>query len=133
MDDDRRKRLEALYRRAQTDAERAVEREVFGTNEGIWSYTTPEQAEELARVLKLATGKLVLDVGAGRGWPSVYLARTTGCSVVATDVPAGSAWSCYQRATRDGITDRYAPVRASGTHLPFRSAAFDAVVHTDVL
>jgi cyclopropane fatty-acyl-phospholipid synthase-like methyltransferase len=133
MDDDRRRRLEALYRRAPTEAERAVEREVFGTAEGIWSYTTPEQADELARVLKLAPGKLVLDVGAGRGWPSVYLARTTGCVVVATDIPAGSAWSCYQRATRDGLTARYTSMRASGTHLPFRSAVFDAVVHTDVL
>ena len=42
----------------------------FGTNEGIWSYTTPAQADMLAGELKLGPDSVVLDVGSGRGWPS---------------------------------------------------------------
>jgi len=76
---------------------------------------------------------LVLDIGSGRGWPSVYLSRTTGCSVVATDLPVGSPHLAARRAARDGVANRYASLRCSATHLPFRSRAFDAVIHTDVL
>jgi len=133
MDEQRRKRYEEVYRRDPTDAERAMERDVFGTDEGIWSYATPAQADALARHLKLRPGKLLLDVGSGRGWPSVYLARTTGCSVVATDVPAGSPHTAARRAGGNGVATRYASLRASGTHLPFHSRTFDAVIHTDVL
>ena len=133
MDEDRRKRWEALYGRELSEAELAVEREVFGTAEGIWSYTTLEQADALGRKLDLRAEQLVLDIGSGRGWPSLYLARTTGCSVVATDLPAGSPHLAARRATRDGVASRYASLRCSATHLPFRPHAFDAVIHTDVL
>ena len=133
MDEDRRKRWEALYGRELSEAELVVEREVFGTAEGIWSYTTLEQADALGRKLDLRAEHLVLDIGSGRGWPSVYLTRTTGCSVVATDLPAGSPHLAARRAARDGVAGRYASLRCSATHLPFRSRTFDAAIHTDVL
>jgi cyclopropane fatty-acyl-phospholipid synthase-like methyltransferase len=133
VDEERRKRWEASYGRELTEAELALEREVFGTAEGIWSYTTLEQADALAQELDLRPRRLVLDIGCGRGWPSVYLARTTGCSFVATDLPAGSPHLAARRAARNGVAARYASLRCSATHLPFRSRAFDAVIHTDVL
>jgi cyclopropane fatty-acyl-phospholipid synthase-like methyltransferase len=133
VDEKRRKRWEALHGRELTEAEIAVEREVFGTAEGIWSYTTLDQADALGRELDLRPGRLALDIGSGRGWPSVYLARTTGCSIVATDLPAGSPHLAARRAARDGVAKRYASLRCSATHLPFRPRSFDAVIHTDVL
>jgi len=133
VDEERRKRWEESYGRELTEAKLALEREVLGTAEGIWSYTTLEQADVLGRELDLVPGRLVLDIGSGRGWPSVYLARTTGCSGVATDLPAGSPHLAARRAARDGVAGRYASLRCSATHLSFRSRSFDAVIHTDVL
>src|SRR3546814_10215938 len=72
MDEDRRRRYEEVYGRDVAEAEREDEREVFGTDEGIWSYTTPAQAEMLVGELDLGPGGVLLDVGSGRGWPSVY-------------------------------------------------------------
>jgi len=129
-------RLQELFKyygRTQSRAELAVEREVHGVNAGINSYTTPAQADLLAQVLQLGPSVRLLDVGAGSGWPGVYLAGKTGCSVVLTDVPVEGIRNATGRAAREGVYETCAFAVASGTDLPFRSRAFDAVIHTDVL
>ncbi|HET6953652.1 MAG TPA: methyltransferase domain-containing protein, partial [Acidimicrobiales bacterium] len=69
----------------------------------------------------------------GQGWPGLYLARTTGCQVVLTDVPFEGPAAAAGRAARDGISERAWPLLALGQALPLRPASVDAVVHTDVL
>jgi ubiquinone/menaquinone biosynthesis C-methylase UbiE len=110
-----------------------VEREVHGVNAGITSYTTVAQADRLAQALGLRAGVLLLDVGAGNGWPGLRLAEQTGCDVVLTDVPAAGVYRAAARAIERRVEGRCAFAVASGTHLPFRARSFDAVVHTDVL
>jgi len=108
-----------------------IERRVIG---GVWGangYTTVEQADELARRLQLGPGDLLVDVGTGRGWPAVYLAAATGCTVVGTDMPLDPLRRAARRARAEGVDG--AMVAASARHLPFRTRSFDAAVHTDVL
>jgi protein-L-isoaspartate O-methyltransferase len=121
------------YARRLSLAELAVEREVHGINAGITSYTTPAQAGMLADALALAPGVRVLDVGAGSGWPGVYLAKKTGCACVLTDVPAAAIRIAAARAAKQEVLARCSSAVASGTHLPFRAKSFDAVMHSDVL
>ena len=102
----------------------------LGVAYGSTGYTTRAQADRIAGHLALAPGVRLADIGAGSGWPGVYFASTTGCTVVGTDLPV------------DGLRGRrHAPPRpcragyvvASGKRQPLRSGVFDAVVHTDVL
>ena len=65
----------------------AIEERVIGATWGANGYTTLEQADELGRRLHLGPERTLLDVGTGRGWPGLYLAKQTGCRVVATDMP----------------------------------------------
>jgi SAM-dependent methyltransferase len=121
------------YAKGLSPAELRVERDVHGINAGITSYTTPAQADTLAGVLGLRPDVLLLDVGAGSGWPGVYLAERTGCRVVLTDVPVHALRTAMARAAAQGVFETCAFAAGSGTHLPFRARTFDAVVHTDVL
>ncbi len=121
------------YDKARTRAELLVEREVHGTNARINSYTTVAQADTLADVLGLAPGVRLLDVGAGFGWPGLYLAERTGCNVLLTDVPTTAMHSAAAQAAKQRLTDSCSFALASGAHLPLRPRSFDAVVHTDVL
>lgn len=121
------------YGRQPSRAELAVEREVFGVNAGIISYTTPEQAGQLAEALELEQGMRLLEIGAGTGWPGVYLAKRSGCETVLTDVPQSGMRTAATRAVDQGVRGRLSCVAASATHLPFRRRSFDAVVHSDVL
>ena len=86
------------YGRARSRAELLVEREAFGLNAGITSYTTPAQADVLANALALGPGVRVLEVGAGSGWPGLYLAEkiqaiASSFAVVGSSTDDGRRWS----------------------------------------
>ena len=126
-------RFQDRYGLHRTDIYAEMERAVIGDVCGATGYTTVAQADRLARVLRLRPGMRVLDIGAGRGYPSLHLAATTGCDVVAADLPQASLQSARKRAARLRLGRRAAFVRASAPHGPFRAGSFDAVVHTDVM
>src|SRR5580765_2186384 len=118
------------YGRPASDATRELERLVIGGDFGANGYTTVKQAGLLAQRLDLRAGDRLLDVGSGRGWPGVYLAKVTGCSVVLTDIPEEGLATARRRAAVEGLAERSQAVVASARHMPFKAESFDAVVHT---
>jgi SAM-dependent methyltransferase len=126
-------RFSERYREERVDVVRTIEHTVIGGDWGANGYTTIAQADELAALLDLQQHSLLLDVGAGRGWPGLYLATTTGCSVVLTDVPMEGLSVARERSRQDALGGRAWCVNANARDVPFRAATFDAVVHTDVL
>ena len=115
------------------DVNDRIERDAIGAVWGANGYTTVEQADELGRRLKLRPGARLLDIGTGRGWPGLYLAKQTGCSVIATDMPIEGLAAAARRARRERIDDKVSLVAAAGAAQPFRRESFDAIVLTDVL
>jgi cyclopropane fatty-acyl-phospholipid synthase-like methyltransferase len=125
--------FERRYRVKPTEVTRQIERDVIGGDWGANGYTTMAQADRLGHEVSLGRGSLLLDLGAGRGWPGLYLAASTGCGVVMADVPADALRLALDRAGAEGLADRAVAVRCSATGLPLRPRSFDAVVHADVL
>ena len=112
---------------------RQIERRVIGGDWGANGYTTIAQADTLARGLGLSAADRLLDIGTGRGWPGLYLAATSGCQVVVTDLPLQGLRGAANRAAAEGLAARASMVVAAASGLPFRAGSFDAIVHTDVL
>src|SRR6266481_9546437 len=73
----------------RSPAMRDLERSVCGCAYGSTSWTTRREAERIAQLLELHPAAKLLDVGAGTGWPGLYLAELTGCDVVVVDLPLG--------------------------------------------
>ena len=126
-------RFTESYERWETEEARLVEAEVIGAAFGANGYTTVDQADGLTEHLALGPGMKLLDVGSGRGWPGLYLAKKAGCEAVLTDLPAVALRSAATTARRKRLRRRCAFVLAGGAALPFRRRVFDAIVHTDVL
>jgi ubiquinone/menaquinone biosynthesis C-methylase UbiE len=116
-----------------SDAADAIERQVIGASYGTNGYTTLSQARTLVKALRLGPGVRLLDIGAGRGWPGLYLSEVTGCRAVLADVPLPALRIAVTRRDDLSLSASVDICRASGTSLPFRSGAFDAAVHTDTL
>lgn len=123
----------ATYRVAQTPVMRDLERSFCGCDYGGTSWTTRKEAELLAILLELAPGVRLLEVGAGSGWPALYLARTTGCDTTLTDIPLEGLRIATRRAVSDGLAGPTSAAVANGAALPFVDGWFDAVSHSDVL
>ena len=110
-----------------------IERRVCGRDYGGTSWTTVHEARQVAELLRIGPGKLLLDIGAGAGWPGLYLAATTGCDVVLTDIPFYGLRAAAERAEADDLCGVCWVAVADGAALPFTSGGFDAVSHSDVL
>ena len=121
------------YRISQGAPFAEMERSVIGGDWGANGYTTMAQADELGELAELSPGRVLLDLGGGGGWPGLYLAATTGCSVVVTDLSEVGLRVAATRANREGLRGRFGAVVASGRRQPFKQRSFDAVIHTDVL
>jgi 2-polyprenyl-3-methyl-5-hydroxy-6-metoxy-1,4-benzoquinol methylase len=128
-------RFRERYGHDPSPAAQAVERAGVGGNVGSNGYTTVAQADRFAKLLRLAPGMRLLDLGCGQGYPGVYLARKTGCAVVGSDLPIASLRTARVRAQDGGprLVRRSAFVAASAVHPPFRPESFDAIVHTDLM
>ena len=123
----------SCYRLPSSGATLELERLVSGSEFGVNGYTTVEQADLLAERLALRPGQRLLDIGSGQGWPGLYLSKTTGCSVVLTDLPLEGLRTAAFRAVEEGVSARCRAVVSTARRLPFHPATFDGVVHADVL
>lgn len=127
------KRFADRYETWGGEVARLIDLETRGVDVGANGYTTMAQAADLAKVLRLRPGVRLLDIGAGLGWPSLYLAEKTGCDAVVTDLPPGTVREAAQRANEPPLSERCSFAVASANRLPFRTASFDAIVHADTL
>lgn len=128
-----RENFENAYRIAQSDAWLEVERRVCGCDYGGTSWTTRLQADHLGQLLNLGPGTHLLEIGAGSGWPALYLAALTGCDATLTDVPLEGLRVAGRRSQADGLSGRISIAQASGVALPFEAGRFDSISHSDVL
>jgi SAM-dependent methyltransferase len=126
-------RLEKVAMLARSEPMRALERSVCGCDYGSTGGTTRAEAERIAALLELRPGTKLLELGAGSGWPGIYLAKITGCDVVMVDLPFGALRIARERADEDGLGQQCRVVVADGTALPFGEASFDALSHSDLL
>ncbi|MFQ5679227.1 MAG: class I SAM-dependent methyltransferase [Gemmatimonadota bacterium] len=130
--------FEEKYARPRTPTQRRMEREALGHDAGLNGYTTVEQARVLGERLALGSSSVLLDVGAGFGWPGSYIARANGCHLLSTDVPCAALQEARRAAdSRDSPHSPTSPavrrvVAADGRALPLRSRSIDAIVHADV-
>jgi len=128
-----RKRWQRQYIVRQSQVFAEIEHEVFGSDYGATSWTDRAEAEAFARFLRLGPNTRALEVGAGSGWPGVYLSALTGCDLTLIDVPEEGLHRASSRASADGIGNRCRAIVADGSQLPLRDRQFEAIYHCDVL
>lgn len=112
---------------------RALEKQVLGCDFGGTSWTTLAQAEQIPAMLGLSAESHLLEIGAGTGWPGVYLARQAGCAVTLLDLPVKSLKYALSRARDEQFDNACRAVAASAAALPFNNASFGRISHSDVL
>lgn len=128
-----RQRFDAAYLRAQSPIMLSIERSVCGCDYGGNSWTTRDEAQRISTRLGLRPGVRLLDVGAGSGWPGLYMAEISGCSVVLVDLPLTGLRIAAKRAAKDRIPGPCWVALADAAYLPFCDESFDAISHSDLL
>lgn len=128
-----REDFSAQYERLQHPVLQDIERNVCGCDYGGTSWTTQNEADRICDLLGLRPGQRLLEVGAGSGWPGLYLAHETGCDLALVDLPFEGLQIAAQRAADDRLAGCFWIAVSDGVALPFRDQWFDAISHSDVL
>ncbi len=92
-----------------------------------------EATEALARMARVASGQLILDIGCGTGYTAAYIARDHKARVICIDLMPGLLTIAGKRITREGLGDRVSFIRADAHHMPFRNGVFDRALAESVL
>ncbi len=87
-----------------------------------------EKTDEMARICQIGADKTLLDIGAGRGASSRYLARKYRCYVIGIDPPERIIRACQERAAREGLQSWVQFRAADACALPFEDDLFDIVM-----
>ena len=123
----------AQYIRLQSPVFRHIERSVCGCDYGGTSWTTQQEADRLCSILGLVPGMRLLEIGAGSGWPGLYVAQRSGCDLTMVDLPVEALRRAADRAVSDHLDGTCGFSVADAALLPFRSEQFHAISHSDVL
>lgn len=126
-------RFNAIYERTRAPVMRLIEKSVCGCDYGGNSWTNRDEADQIVKALALNPNLRVMDLGAGSGWPGLYIAQKTGCGMVLVDLPIAGLQLAMERAVEDGMDDRVWIARADGAALPFAAHSFDRISHSDLL
>lgn len=110
-----------------------IEQSVCGCNYGGTSWTTKSEAQEMGQLMKLAPGIQYLEIGAGSGWPSLFLVKSTGCHATLTDISNEGLRIAEQRSKQDRTEDRCRFAYTGGDDLQLATEEFDTIGHSDVL
>lgn len=86
--------------------------------------------ESLTDCMGLASGMRVLDLGCGRAYSSMFLAREFGVQVWAADLWIKPTEN-FRRIVEQGLEGSVFPVHTEAHALPFAEGFFDAIVSMD--
>ena len=126
-------RLNKEFRDAQSPTLQAITNQVCDCCYIGNSWTTRSEADVMIERLGLMASHNLLDIGAGAGWPGLYLALQSGCTVTLLDLPETGLRLAEARAKADGMTSQLSTVQGDATDMPFPSKSFTAISHSDVL
>ena len=126
-------RLDTELYDAQSPVFQAITNQVCDCGYIGTSWTTRKEADVMIEHLRLTASHNLLDIGAGAGWPGLYLALQTGCAVTLLDLPEIGLRLAQARAETDGMTSQLSTVLADAAEMPFPSESFKAISHSDVL
>ncbi len=126
-------RFAQRYSVSANPSQLATELEVLGSDYQANGYTTIAQADRMSAALGLEPGKILVDLGAGCGWPGLYMAASTGCSVLSIDPVGEGSATARDRIVADCLEPPSAAIQADAEAIPLRSRSVDAIVHGDVL
>ncbi len=118
---------------SQSDRQRALFAEDLPEHVDPDSFITFAGLEDIARILDLSSGSVLIDMACGRGGPGLWLAQQSGAELVGVDFSPVGIERAKERARQRGLDGvaRYLVADAAATGLPERSA--DGVVCVDAI
>ena len=98
-----------------------------------YSFTSRSELARFADEIRLAPRELLVDIGAGRGGPGLWVAAVTHASYLAVDIASTALSEVITRARSLGLADRVNVAEGTFETLPLEDGEAAAVMSIDAL
>ncbi len=98
-----------------------------------YSYITRSELAQFVEEMKVDSHSMILDIGCGRGGPGLWVAATTGASIIGVDISTSALSSAEGRAARLGLATRADYVLGDFASIPVPNDSVDALMSIDAL
>ena len=129
--------FEQLYKNEKSESFRDIFREVYGEDypEEINpdGFVTITDLENIVNNLEVGPGDRFIDLGCGRGGPTLWIARKTQADCVGIDLSENAIRKASQRVKEFGINSNVEFKAGNISSLDFLENSFDGAISIDVL
>ena len=98
-----------------------------------YSYTSRSELVRIASAVQVGPGDLLVDIGAGRGGPGLWVAANTGSSYLAVDIAPTALAAVAERSAQLGLAERVQTREGSFEALPIPDGEASAIMSIDAL
>ena len=126
-------RLDSYFDLARSSVLQRITNKVCDCGHIGLSNANRSEADQIMSEVGMDRKTTLLDLGAGAGWPGLYFAKHSGCSVTLLDLPEEGLKIAAERAAEDGISGQVHIERGDASRMPFENGSFSVITHSDVL
>jgi ubiquinone/menaquinone biosynthesis C-methylase UbiE len=125
---------DSQYLGFETGVQAAIRRAALDEDIGQNGWLSAGEYRDLWQRLDVTAGTRVLDVACGSGGPAIFMADSTGCTVMGIDLNEVGLEAAREAARARGLEQRARFLHADASEpLPFADASFDAIVCIDAI
>jgi len=120
------------YSNYSEDLYKEIRKETYMEDIGQNSWLTTEEYRDFFSLLKLSSGKIVLEIATGSGGPAAFMVRETGCHLTGIDNNEEGVKNAIKLAEENDLNEQLKFFYGDASEpLPFPDGSFDVVISID--
>jgi SAM-dependent methyltransferase len=120
------------YKNYSEEVYKEIRLNTYGEDIGQNSWLYADEYRKMFTILKLSSGKKVLEIATGSGGPALFMVKETGCFLTGLELNENGVTNSVKLVKENGLSKQMNFLQGDASEpLPFEDETFDAVISID--